>query len=212
MVFSPHPDDDIIGCGGSISKHIHEGAAVKIVYMTSGEAAASNLDDLARIREEEARKGALKLGVSDLVYLRQPDGGLFCISPELVEKIENILTQYRPQLIYIPHSSDDHHDHQATFCIITTILKTAKMKNILFSDTTVLCYEVWTPLQHFTHITDTTIYADLKLDALKEHHSQLALVNYVDGVQALNRFRAVMFGAQQFPQCRYCECFLLFQA
>ena len=38
LVFSPHPDDDILGCGGSLMVHVSKGAKVTIIYMTSGEA------------------------------------------------------------------------------------------------------------------------------------------------------------------------------
>lgn len=60
LVFSPHPDDDVIGSGGSIAKHIHNGNNVAVVFMTSGDIGslihASN--DMVLIRESEARKAA----------------------------------------------------------------------------------------------------------------------------------------------------------
>lgn len=63
LVFSPHPDDDIIGCVGSIAKHIQQGDQVSIIYMTSGEAGSleSKPEELIQIREEEASADSVRL-------------------------------------------------------------------------------------------------------------------------------------------------------
>ena len=78
MVFAPHPDDDIIGCGGSIARHIYQGEQVAIVYLTSGEAGSLRCDAsrLAALRENEAQQAAQLLGTSDLTFLRYQDGYL----------------------------------------------------------------------------------------------------------------------------------------
>ncbi len=75
VVFSPHPDDDILGCGGSLIGHVENGGHVTIVYLTSGDAAKWDLgpEDLARVREEEARRAAEMLGIEDLVFLQELD-------------------------------------------------------------------------------------------------------------------------------------------
>ncbi len=104
LVFAPHPDDDILGCGGALIRHGSEGAHCSIVYMTSGEAPGNKKDKkvFANRREDEARKGAKKLGITDINFLLEPDGKLM-LSDEVIEKVFTILSLYKPDLIYIPH-------------------------------------------------------------------------------------------------------------
>jgi LmbE family N-acetylglucosaminyl deacetylase len=64
LVVAPHPDDDVIGCGGSIIRHIRRGHTVTVVYMTSGEAGSlvHPKEELRLIREAEAREAASLMG------------------------------------------------------------------------------------------------------------------------------------------------------
>jgi LmbE family N-acetylglucosaminyl deacetylase len=92
LVVAPHPDDEVLGCGGLIATAVRQGAMVRVVFLTSGDgypAAATLLcrstpkaDDflaLGRMRMEEARRAAHALGLSDtdLVFLGYPDRRLW---------------------------------------------------------------------------------------------------------------------------------------
>lgn len=202
MVFAPHPDDDIIGCGGSLIKHVREGKNVIIVYMTSGEAArpfgAGSLGDL---REQEAKNAASKMGIYNLIFLRQPDGKLKK-TDELVIAVTKLLEEHSVEIIYLPHKFDRQKDHKATFFIVKEAVQNIVEKNLIPLPK-VLCYEVWTPIQQVTHTFDITNEIDLKLAALNEHKSQITDRNYTDGIKGLNRYRGVL----RFPTCMYAECF-----
>ena len=78
LVLAPHPDDDIIGCGGSIARVTAQGHEVIILYFTSGESGSLEVDppQLARSREDEARLAGHLLGVREFLFWRQPDGFL----------------------------------------------------------------------------------------------------------------------------------------
>ncbi len=205
MVFAPHPDDDILGCGGTLAQHTKKGAQVTIVYMTSGDAeklSGVTGPELARIREEEAKKGAAKVGVSDLVFLRHPDGKL-ARSQEIVKEVAALILKYKPEVIYMPHKEDAHKDHQTTFWIVEKAIREVSTVGA-HRIPLVLCYEVWTPLQKFTHKIDTSDFIEIKLAALSEHKSQLAgasNTNYVDAVKALNRYRGIMTWVGQYGEC-----------
>lgn len=75
VVFAPHPDDDVIGCGGIVIQHVKKGDAVTIVCLTSGGEAPwwGTKEQLKLIREQEATKATAIMGVHDLVFLREPD-------------------------------------------------------------------------------------------------------------------------------------------
>lgn len=206
MVCAPHPDDDILGCGGAIAQHRRNGAHVTIVYMTSGDAeklSGITGPELAAIREAEAKKGAAKVGVTDLVFLRNPDGKL-ARSAENVAQLRTLIFHQKPDLVYTPHKSDAHEDHKTTFWLVEQAVKEAIKADAEFSIPLVLCYEVWTPLQKLTHKIDISSVIDIKLDALSEHKSQLIGVsntNYIDAVKGLNRYRGIMNWVGAYAEC-----------
>lgn len=214
MVFAPHPDDDIIGCGGSIAHHVAQGNLVSIVYMTSGEAGSLQYpkEDLARIREAEARKAASLLGVSDLIFLKNPDGYIENNQDNLI-KIVNLIRDKKPSSIYVPHHNDFSRDHHTTHQLVLEACNRAKgpwfqeCAGQPWSVDNILGYEVWTPLQETAYSQDITPFMDIKLTALQQHQSQLESIQYDEAIKGLNRYRGIMTG-----QAAYCECFQVIKA
>ena len=209
MVVAPHPDDELIGPGGSVINHVRQGHEVCVVYMTSGDAGgrANSKEELAAIREGEARNGLNHLGISDLTFLKYPDGYVTYGQTPLI-RLMDIIKAKRPDIVYMPHAADDHQDHMATHRIAREAV--ARSRGYWFQESggdpwnvgTVLCYEVWTPLPEFNYVEDITESIDLKVRALQEHRSQLADLPYNDAVRGLNRYRGAMTG-----EGTYCECF-----
>jgi LmbE family N-acetylglucosaminyl deacetylase len=214
LVFAPHPDDDIIGCGGSIAKHIQLGNQVSIIYMTSGEAGSleSKPVELLHIREDEAQKAAASLGVTDLIFLHNPDGYLE-YNQENLSTIVAIIRSKKPTLVYIPHSADAVPDHMLTHQLAAEGCRRAagpwfqECGEQPWSVKHILGYEVWTPLQRVSHSEDISAFISLKLAALQMHKSQIKYIPYDQAIQGLNRYRGIMTGKGD-----YCECFQLIQA
>jgi len=214
MVFAPHPDDDIIGCGGSIARHIQQGNQVSIIYMTSGEAGSLQYQprELAPIREAEASSAAALLGVADLTFLRSPDGYLE-YSKENLSRIVTIIRNKQPVLVYMPHSDDAVSDHQLTYRLALEGCRRAagpwfqECGRQPWSVKNILGYEVWTPLQKVGHSEDISDFITAKIQALQMHKSQTEHIQYDEAIQGLNRYRGIMTG-----KGKYCECFQLIQA
>lgn len=209
LVIAPHPDDDAIGCGGSIVQHVRRGDTVHIIYVTSGEHGSPVYEpsELAKIREDEAAKGAQILGAQQTTFLRQPDGNVG-YSIELVNHFIQLIRTEKPDVLYLPHSADGHKDHQQTFQIVMEAVGRAQGNSFpewggkAWNIETILGYEVWTPLTHFQYVNDISGVIEVKLSALRAHRSQLANVQYDDAVRSLNRFRGIMT-----ERGAYCECF-----
>ncbi|MCR6546276.1 PIG-L deacetylase family protein [Dehalobacterium formicoaceticum] len=214
LVIAPHPDDDIIGCGGSMARHIQQGNHVAILYMTSGEDGSMQYspEELGLIREAEAKSAAAKLGVTDLTFLRCPDGYLE-FNKENLDRMVTIIRAIKPSNIYLPNSKDDVPDHQITYRLGLEGCRRAagpwhqgcgqepwSVKNILG-------YEIWTPLQTVGHSEDISEFITAKIEALQLHKSQTRHINYHEAIQGLNRYRGVMTG-----KGKYCECFQLIRA
>ncbi|MBI1970484.1 PIG-L family deacetylase [Candidatus Woesearchaeota archaeon] len=204
-----HPDDDIIGCGGSLIEHVLEGDHVAIAYLTSGESGSSTIapDELKKIRPEEARKAAGVLGIDDTTFFGYRDGHLM-YDADPVNQVIRILREKRPDTLYVHAANDLHSDHRIAHEICMQAIFGAPGNHYGISGTrpwhvpTVLAFEVWTPHQNPQLVVDITDVMDKKLQALLEHKSQVVQTRYDEAVEGLARYRGVMSGAG-----RYAEAF-----
>lgn len=209
LVFAAHPDDDIIGCGGSLAKHVKLGNQVSACYMTSGEAGSldHSKEELSRIREEEAKNAARVIGFQDLTFLKNPDGYLQYDQANL-KKLVELIRKKQPHLVYVHHPSDGHQDHRATYQLVNEALLRASAR--LFQEytgaswptETVLTYEVWTPLLDFEYVEDVSSFIDKKIAALRKHESQMKNARYDEAFEGLARYRGALTG-----KGKYCEVF-----
>ena len=208
LVFAPHPDDDVIGCGGTIARNIAQGNQAVIVYLTSGEAGSLGCSpaQLLSLREEEATNAAALLGVSDLVFLHQPDGYISW-NQKLLETLVSIIRSRQPSMIFLPHGREEVRDHQQSCQIILEACKRAAgpwfpaCGRQSWSVDKILAYEVWTPLDRYNLTVDISAFMQLKLTALREHKSQLTDIAYDEAVQGLNRYRGITSGTGQYAEC-----------
>ena len=209
LVIAPHPDDDVLGCGGSIVNHRKNGDVVSVVYITSGESGDATVSktDLAQTREQEAIQGQKILDVTDTTFLHQPDGGVI-INPEILRKMTELIRAKKPNLVYLPHQKDAHKDHRTTYEIGMEAIYRAgahafqEYSGVPFTVDTILAYEVWTPLTAFSYVENISDSIEQKIKALSQHKSQLANVPYDEAIKGLNRYRGALTGKGIF-----CECF-----
>jgi N-acetylglucosamine malate deacetylase 1 len=209
LIAAPHPDDDLIGCGGSMAKHVKEGHRVSVVYMTSGGAGSSTetKEQLTRIREKEAEKACQVLGIDDLIFLRNEDGYLEVNRSNLIE-IVRIIRDKKPSLIYMPHQGEIHRDHQTTHLLFREAARRAagpwfqECQGKPFRADKILCYEIWKPLPEVSFAENITEFMELKINALGCHRSQLKDIAYDEAAKSLNRYRGITTGSGY-----YCECF-----
>jgi N-acetylglucosamine malate deacetylase 1 len=208
-VFAPHPDDELIGCGGSLLKWIGAGAEVSVVYLTSGDAAMPGFSraEIATLREQEAAAGMKHVNVGELDFLREPDGALV-ESPALVSRLVHQIRLRRPDLACIPHALDDHPDHMATHRLLKRAIHDAggpwshATEDPPWRVDVTLAYEVWSPIQRPNYLEDTTDVIEEQLRALAHYRSQLEQVPYDSFVRGLASYRGAPLG-----HGRYAEAF-----
>lgn len=201
LVLSPHPDDDVIGCGGTIHQHIALGDRVEVLYLTSGENGdhtKSSMDTM-RIREKEAVAAAEILQVSDIEFWREPDGKLGA-SKKNINRLMQKLMKYNPDVAYVTHMKEDHPDHQAASSML--ILSLRKLQSGF--KPVVWMYEVWTPIQKINRVVDISQYIHLKTQAIQAHQSQCAILRFDEAILGLNRYRGEM---HSWPGGPYAEIF-----
>jgi len=203
LVLSPHFDDDVLGCGGTLRKHVRAGHRVTVVYFTDGRQGDPSVADKALVgamRKEEARRATGLLGIGDLVFLDEPETRL---RPRagLVRRVAEIVARTAPDVIYVPSFLESHVDHFEVNRILLQVATRAALQ------CHVCAYEVWTPLLP-NAVVEISDVVEEKRRAVEAYASQIRQVDYVGTILGLNRYRsmAVLNGRG------YAEAFLLTQA
>jgi LmbE family N-acetylglucosaminyl deacetylase len=200
LVISPHPDDEAIGCGGTLRRHIERGDAVEVIFLTSGERGAKPRppEEVGALREMEAQAAAGILGYESLQFWRQPDGALQA-DERLVERVDEVFVTSRPDRVFVPHDEEMHPDHRAAAMLVRRAI--ASRARI---GPEVLMYEVWTPLQQIDHVEDISAQIDIKIAAILAYKSQCEIMRFDEAARALNRYRGEM---HSWPGGPYAEVF-----
>lgn len=207
LVFSPHPDDESIGCGGVLTKHKLMGSTVQTVFMTSGEQgkAGTEPDMVKVIREGEALRAAERLGTLPPKFLRYPDGELADFLPARVKATTNLIIQENPDVIFVPSEDDEHVDHKATFYMVVDGLRSLKINRPdIEIHPEVYMYEVWTPLTEYDLVEDISEYIGNKILAIREHYSQIERIRFDEAALCLARYRGELHNRPHGP---YAEVF-----
>ena len=208
VVLAPHMDDEVLGCGGTIARHVQAGAEVSVIFLTDGRYgsnAHSALTEPERgrrqralidTRKEEARQAADILGVKHISFLDAEDGRLRADSTAPA-RLRSALDRVRPQVLYLPFLLENHVDH----CAATGLLMAATAGTD--QDFECRCYEVWTPLFPNMVVEIDTVL-ELKKRALSRYRSQLAHMDYIHTGIALNAYRSSAIGCKT---ARFVEAF-----
>ncbi|HUR81140.1 MAG TPA: PIG-L deacetylase family protein, partial [Thermoanaerobaculia bacterium] len=171
LVLAPHPDDEVIGCGGLVAQHLREKRVVRIVVATDGSQGGS-----AEEREQESRRALGRLGDGgELVFLRFPDRSF---GREAMPRLRQALLVFHPDLILVPSPIEIHPDHLELARVFCDLVQS---DDTLFADLAtarVAFYEVGQPLRP-NAIVDITGVAESKYAAIAEHASQLEQRDYV---------------------------------
>lgn len=116
LVLAAHPDDEVLGMGGTLALHVDRGDVVRVVVVTDGSSAQYPDDSETRLRkEEEALRAAAELGVMDYVHLDFPDMRLDTLPHVDVNRVvEEHMQDIAPEVVYTPHP-DVNLDHRALF-------------------------------------------------------------------------------------------------
>ncbi len=115
LVVAPHPDDEVLGVGGTVLKHLADGDAVHVVVCTRGEASRFGKAQVETV-QREARNAHEFLGVTGSHFLNLPAARLDTIpGAEINAALAETFAKVAPDTVYVPHSGDVHRDHQLVF-------------------------------------------------------------------------------------------------
>jgi LmbE family N-acetylglucosaminyl deacetylase/glycosyltransferase involved in cell wall biosynthesis len=190
IVFAPHPDDETVGCGGTLALHRKAGDEVRVVFVSSGEKGLEETDvEKARGRRENEAASALPiLGITDFEFWRYPDRAV-AADGALVERIHTAVRASAATLLDVPSPLEIHPDHRALAHAVRAALRGWP------DDLRVVFYEVGYVLPP-NILVDITAVADEKDRAIRAYESQLERLDYLGVARGLARFRSLTLGGR----------------
>ena len=187
LVFAPHPDDETIGCGGSLALHRKAGDPVQVIFLTNGARGdmTGRFERQAYIalRQEEARNACACLGGMDLEFWPYEDRELSA-STEVKHRMGELLKTYQPDVVYVPSPLEFHPDHRAACSFLCAAIQLYdRACDVVFC-------EINQSLRANV-LVDITLVLEHNKAALKAYPSQIAERPYDEMAIALNRFRSM---------------------
>ena len=142
LVFAPHPDDETLGCGGTIAMHRHHGSEVQVAILTDGRASHRRFMDeqaLSEVRATEVHKALQTLGVRHdaIRLLGYPDGAFGAHSTDALEDARRLIERFSPTQVYLPSRYEQPADHHQAFAVVAEALGTHRQRLLGFE------YPVW---------------------------------------------------------------------
>lgn len=124
LIVAAHPDDEVLGCGGTIAKHISNGDNITVQFMTNGVSARENVKNEEIVKRRESALMALNelgVGVGDIIFGDFPDNKMDVIPlVEVVKFVEESLLKVMPKIVYTHFSDDLNIDHRITHQAVMT--------------------------------------------------------------------------------------------
>ena len=200
LVIASHPDDEILGSGGTIKKLINDGFEIVTVIVAKG-----RKEEEHHIQKFTSLANS-HLGVGKVIFMQFPNLKLNTVPlHEITKEIEKLLDTYTPDIIFTHHYGDLNQDHQVTFQAVMTAARPLPGKKPI----EILCFETvssseWTQntqdkLFKPTYFVDISDTINDKLQAL--HHYDVEMRPYphprsYEGVQHLARVRGMTVGVE----------------
>jgi len=183
LVTAAHPDDEVIGMGGTIKKLSKNN---KIILCVVSEGASAQYTDkkMIKVRRDACKDSGKILGISEFIFLDFPDMRLDTIPHlEINRELEKIISKYTPKIVYSPPHHDLNKDHQKVYesCLISTRPSSSSVKQLL-------CYELPGIVKEPFH---PNIYENIvkempfKIKAFKKYDSEVEKFPHHRSVESL---------------------------
>jgi N-acetylglucosamine malate deacetylase 1 len=197
LALAPHPDDDVIGCGGSLAKHAAAGADIMSVTVIGRERSMHDEHMTDEEFREEATAACQELGVQRSIWLDEPSRDLV-LSRRLHLRLVSIVREVAPDILYLPHRKDDDVEHRMVHILGTESLWMAASDFFpecgapVPAPKLILGYEVWSPLERFQYTENIDDTIEHKLAALRCYSSQLKHAQWDEAARGLASYRGAL--------------------
>lgn len=130
LAISAHPDDETLGCGGTLLKHRAQGDELYWLVATQAHAPQWPAEIISR-KGDEVSAAASAYGMSEVFKLGFPTVRLDTIPrADLIDAVRGVMARVRPETVYVVHQGDIHSDHGAVFTAVMAVLKPFHMASL----------------------------------------------------------------------------------
>lgn len=196
LVIAAHPDDELLGCGGTIALHVRAGDRVTAVIVCEGESLRYGTQGVGQ--QAHAQRAAQTLGVSESRLLGFPDQRLDTITlTEVISALSKVVGEVRPDIVYCQFGGDVNRDHQLVFqAVLVATRPTERSIASIYAFDTASSTE-WAYPRSFQPDTwiDISSTLELKLQAMACYESEVRDYPHPRSLEAL-RYRAKAWGNQ----------------
>lgn len=179
-IITPHPDDETLGCGGTILKHSADGDTIHWLIVTSMTENQGFSPQLIHKRQEEIKNVAKMYGFKKVHNLTLPTMRLDKIPVgDIITAISNVFLEVKPNIVYLSNRSDVHSDHRIVFHAAWSCCKTFRFPFIR----RVLMYEIPSETDFAPALPDTAFlpnifsdispYLERKIEIMREYRGEL---------------------------------------
>lgn len=215
LVIAAHPDDEILGCGGTIATHIAKGDQVQTHILAEGITSrkqSGQNEELSYLHQSAIEANKI-LGVNDIHLHHFPDNSMDTVSRlEVTQQVEKIITHFEPDIIYTHHVGDVNIDHRRiheALVIATRPMPSGLRPTLLFFE--VMSSTEWqtpgsAPAFMPNWYQNISEYLDLKIKALEAYSCEMRPWPHARSIEALEylaRWRGSNVG------CDAAEAFML---
>jgi LmbE family N-acetylglucosaminyl deacetylase len=198
LIIAAHPDDEILGCGGTAALHAAAGCSVTSVVVCEGESLRYGDADQPVGLEQHAQRAAEVLGVREVRHLRFADQRLDQVTlTEIIGPLEAIVRELRPRIVYCQYGGDLNRDHELLFkAVLVATRPTEECISAVYAFDTASSTE-WAWPRSFAPDTwvDISSVLERKIEAMACYESEVRDYPHPRSAQAL-RNRAHAWGNQ----------------
>jgi LmbE family N-acetylglucosaminyl deacetylase len=180
LVVAAHTDDEALGCGGTIARHVAEGDNVYSVFMADGVSSRTSTDQANfERRMQSAENAKVILGVKENFYLDLPDNRMDSLPLiDIVQKLECIIDRLKPDIVYTHHQGDLNIDHRITNQAVMTACRPQPGSSVR----EIYAFEVMSSTEWGTptaapflpnYFVDISKHLNVKNDALAAYHLEM---------------------------------------
>ncbi len=207
LIVAAHPDDEVLGCGGTIAKHTDAGDHVFVIFMADGVGSRNPTEiQISQARKQDANKALSILGVSDVFSFDFPDNQMDSIPLlTVVQEIEKVINLVSPRIVYTHFGGDLNIDHKMTNKAVLTACRPQAQCSVK----EIYCFEVlssteWNSKSEQQFIpqkfVDVTQQWDRKMKSLKCYNQEIREFPHSRSykcVEALAAYRGATNGIKQ---------------
>ena len=123
LVIAPHMDDEVLGLGGTICKHVEANDKVKVCFVCNRAYGHKYTPQVVKQEENNALKAKRILGYREHVFLNLNDEKIDEKIIAVIIPLEKVVKEFKPQIVYVPHRGDINQDHRAVFHVAMVVLR-----------------------------------------------------------------------------------------